>query len=154
MKIALFAGQVMLGNGQLSAKAFLYWQKVVGLLQFAGHEVHQFGRAGEPEFGCDQFITATPLEVEKLLEGYDCWVSVDTYVQHLAAFTKSKVRGVVVWSLSDPKIFGYPHNTNLAKPAFFRKEQHMVWLGVQHNKEAFPDWREIVDAIVKEPANG
>lgn len=65
-------------------------------------------------------------EIEKLLGKCDTWVSVDSFLPHVAYHLKKP--GIVIWSVSDPKIFGYPQNRNLLKDRkYLRKNQFDIW---------------------------
>lgn len=148
MKIAIFPGAKYLSDGKLSAKYYPAWGKIIGCLQLLGHEVHQFGVPGDENLLCDKTVfTTNPLDVEKALGDYDLFIATDTWIQHMANYIDCKTPGIVLWSLSDPAIFGYKWFVNLAKPEYFRKDQHAVWIGVEPVNDAFADFKTVLDTV-------
>ena len=75
-------------------------------------------------------------ELSQLLKECRTWVSIDSFFQHLA--WKEKKLGIVLWSVSDPNIFGHPENINLLKDrANLAKNQFLWWEFVEHESEKF-----------------
>jgi hypothetical protein len=57
-------------------------------------------------------------------------------------------KGIVLWSVSNPKIFGHPENINLVKdPKYQVPNQFGWWEFVDHNPEAFVEPQVVVDAV-------
>ena len=50
-------------------------------------------------------------ESMQVLEGCEFWVSVDSYLPHIAASTRK--RGVVLWGSTSPNVWGWPQNRNI-----------------------------------------
>lgn len=74
----------------------------------------QVGSAGEPFVGADEMrFNLTNESLKQLVDEMDSFVSVDTYFQHFAAYHGKS--GVVIFSQSDPNIFGHSTNTNILK---------------------------------------
>ena len=56
--------------------------------------------------------------------------------QHLA--WDEKKSGIVLWSVSDPLIFGHPENTNLLENRDnLSKNQFLWWEATEHNPNSF-----------------
>lgn len=84
--------------------------------------------------------------VSPILES-TCWASVDNFLPHLCNLIKADP-GVVVFSKSDPSIFGYHYNKNLHSLApRFRPDQFNLWEQCQYDDAAFPLVQSVVDAI-------
>jgi len=79
----------------------------------------------------------------------DCatFVSVDNFFHHLAYLVGKP--GVVVFSQSDPRIFGHDMHTNLLKDRkYLMPNQFVFWDSCKHNVDSFVDPSEIIDAIL------
>ena len=64
-------------------------------------------------------------ELETLLNECRTWISCDSFFQHFA-WDKQKY-GIVLWSVSDPIIFGHAENTNLLKDRKNLVENQFLW---------------------------
>ena len=88
-------------------------------------------------------------EIVRLINESDAWISVDSFLQHLCAYHRLK-RGIVIFSQSDPKIFGYTRNINLLKDRkYLRDKQFWLWEQCEYNKEAFVTDEEVLKAVLK-----
>lgn len=132
----------------ICAKQFQYFKNVCSVLHWLGHEIIQVGTEGEEDLGVGPFIISPKLkELKKLIQETDTWISLDSFLQHMAHDLGKK--GIVIWSVSDPKIFGYPENLNLYKDeSLFRKEQHAKWFEEPYSKDSFLDYITIVNRII------
>lgn len=69
--------------------------------------------------------------------------SLDSFFQHLA--WKEGKKGIVLWSVSDPNIFGHPTNINLLKDrANLAKNQFLWWDYTEHDPNKFVKPDEII----------
>lgn len=161
MKIAIFQGNTQITtkpepwNSWVrpadNAKSYPWWQAVVALLQDKGHDCYQFfsPNSNEQDVGANYKLIGTLEEIEKILPTLDCFISTDTFIQHLVVAKCIDIKGVVIWSKSDPNIFGYPERfVNLYKPEYFRHNQYDVWLGEQRDLNSFPSVQEVVKAVI------
>lgn len=149
MKVVLAPYAAACPNGKPNAKNYPYWEKVVELLNAQGCEVVQIGLSHEPQIaGVSQFLRGWPYrEIEKVINDADCWLSVDSWLSHFCATQRLK-GGVVVWSQSSPRIWGYPHNTNLLKSEkYLRERQYAPWYEAEFNADAFVSPEEVVRAV-------
>ena len=134
-----------LRNGNRNPKDYPYWKELISLLPKDTHIV-QVGIDGEEQLADDFRVNLSIQELRTLIRECDYWISCDSMFQHLA-WDEGK-KGVVLWSLSDPAIFGHPDNINLLKDkAYLRQNQFLWWEDVEYNKDAFVEPEAVIDAI-------
>lgn len=157
MKIAIFTGNNSITTFPTpwcsfvkpmdSAKAYPWWCELIGMLKIKGYEVTHFASpTGDIELNCNKII-ATLDEIRKQLPNYDLFISTDTFLPHMVIAENIKIKGIVLWSLSDPLIYGYPEFTNMVKRQYLRPDQFGVWHGIKRVPEAFPQPIEIINKI-------
>jgi hypothetical protein len=120
------------GNTE-TPKSYPYWSTLLPL--FKDYEIKE--------------ITGILSEDEIIQLVNDCilWISIDSFISHLCAYKKLK-SGVVIWGLSDPLIFGYPHNINILKDRkYLRPDQWRWWRDVPYQKEAFLEPEKVFEII-------
>ena len=152
MKILISPFAQKLRNGNNNPKNFPYWPELVKLLREGGFEVIQIGAAKDsPIEGITEFKQNLKLkEVANLVKECDIWISVDSFLQHLNQYYTKK-RGIVIFSQSDPKHFGYPLNNNLLKDKkYLREKQFWLWEQCEYNKDAFVTAEEVYNTVLKE----
>jgi ADP-heptose:LPS heptosyltransferase len=117
-------------------KDYPYWPQLVKALEDLGHTVVQIGLEGEKPL-VDTFHKGLTLsEISMLVVESDFWISVDSFLPHLAHHLRKP--GIVLWGPSDPRIFGYPENRNLTRgPTYYRKNQFSFWEDCTADPEAF-----------------
>lgn len=132
-----------LKNGKENAKNYPYWQEV---LKGIKEPVVQIGVTGEKQI-CEDFRENLSFdELKALLKECRTWIGCDSFFQHLA-WSEGK-RGIVIFSRSDPKIFGHPENVNLLKSREFLTPYQFIWWEEQeYVKEAFIDPNEVIKAL-------
>ena len=149
MKIVIAAYAAKLATDKVNPKNYPMWGEVVRLLNEAGHEVTQIGCDGEARIhGVAHFLLNWPLERLKwLIENSDLWISVDSFLPHLCA-TEGLKTGIVLWGVSDDRIWGYPHNINLVKDyKYLRKWQFAHWKDEWYDAEAFVAPEAVIEAV-------
>src|SRR5215472_2691173 len=100
-------------NRTNSEKNYPWPQELADSLKQAGHALLQVGAAGEKQYA-DRFRSnPTWLDLNQLIGQCHSFVSVDTYLQHLC-WMRGK-RGIVIFSQTDPNIFGHTLHINLLK---------------------------------------
>lgn len=132
-----------LPSGKVNPKNFPYWQTLIAMIE---EPIVQIGVTGErqlvDDFRCDLSIA----ELRSLIQECRTWVGVDSFFQHLC-WTENKP-GVVLWSVSDPLIFGHPENTNLLKDrCFLTPNQFLWWDATEFNIDSFLMPMEIIPYI-------
>ena len=127
------------------AKSYPYWDALIPKIKEFGYKLIQIGRKDEvPLTGMDDYWWDYPLsflsEYTKTCSG---WIGVDNFFQHLVNCVDTEVKGVVIWGVSDPLIFGYDYNTNILKGRkYLRPDQFGTW----RNKRE--DGSMIVDSYI------
>jgi ADP-heptose:LPS heptosyltransferase len=142
-----------LRNGKQNAKnpTKEWWLELIKLLKEKGYSVTQCGQGKEEKLeGADEHIWDLDVWLlgEKIKECVG-WVSVDNFFHHWALLQFQRP-GVVIWSQSDPEIFGHAKNINLLKDKkYLRAKQFELWEAAEHNPESFVSPEVVVEAVEK-----
>ena len=150
MKIVISPYSRSLRNGKKNAKNYPWWEDLVELIKEKGHEVVQIGTKEEiPISSADDFKFNLPLkEIEYLISESDLWMSVDNFLPHFCNWKKIEAQGVVIFSKSDPNIFGYPQNKNIFKTRrCFRKNQFAIWEEEEFDIDSFIPPKSVMQII-------
>lgn len=137
-----------LRNGEQNAKNYPYWKEVINSLKEQGHTITQIGVDGEKAFKkVDKVFFSQPLQkIKQLVLECNLWISVDTFLPHLAHHLNKS--GIVIWSVSDPIVFGYKENINLLKDTkYLRKNQFDNWEAQEYNEDAFVKPEVVIKAV-------
>jgi ADP-heptose:LPS heptosyltransferase len=135
----------MLRNNQVNPKNYPWWPE---LLERLDGPIVQIGVEQEWRLAADIRLGLPLKEIRALLAECEFWISVDSFLPHLAHYLPKP--GVVLWSKSDPDIFGYPENLNLLKDRrYLRAKQFRIWEEESYDPEAFLLVDAVVDAIGK-----
>jgi ADP-heptose:LPS heptosyltransferase len=141
-------------NGKPCAKNYplIYAEKLTALLREKGYYTIQIGVPEEPNIGADVRLDKKPLEfLIELSKIADYWISVDSFWPHLMKYYYPEKRGIVIFSKSDPKIFGYSHNINMLKSRSFlrqEEEQFVHWNDVLLEIESFVTPRDVYSQLL------
>lgn len=150
MKILISPFCKNMRNGKEHPKNFPYWNKLVELLLKDGHKLIQIGVEGEEQLSSDFRKGLSFKELKELIIECDLFISVDTWLQH-AANHYGKI-GIVIFSQSDPNIFGYPSNVNLLKDKkYLRHNQFWLWEQAEYNQDAFVSAEEVLEKVREWP---
>ena len=130
-------------NQLSNAKEYPYWER---LLKLIDGKIVQIGIKGEKKLASD-FSENLPLKkIEELVKECEYWISIDSFLPHLAHHIGKP--GVVIWSMSDPEIFGYKENLNILKDRkYLREKQFELWNEVAANPDAFLEPEKAIDLI-------
>lgn len=132
-----------LKNGKENPKNYPYWDELVQLLVQRNEHIIQIGVEGERQLVPDFRKNLSIVELRALINQCRTWIGVDSFFQHLA--WSEKKRGFVLWSVSDPKIFGHKENTNLLKSRDYLAENQFFWWDfTEHNPDAFVKPEEVI----------
>jgi ADP-heptose:LPS heptosyltransferase len=134
-----------LHSGKQNSKNYPYWEELIALID---EPIIQIGVTGEQQLVPD-FRTNLPInELRQLIKECRTWIAVDSFFQHLA-WSEQK-QGIVLWSVSDPCIFGHDSNINLLKSRdFLAKNQFLWWDATEYNKDAFMNPEEVIKFLHK-----
>lgn len=130
-------------------KNYPYWSSLISLLLAKGHDIVQIGANGEKQLAPVTKFGLSSKELIELVKEYDMFISVENFFPHIVHFNfKGQKAGIVIFSKSDPEIFGYPENTNLLKSeSFLRWDQFGPWEATDYIEEAFPHPEEVMIAV-------
>jgi len=133
-------------NGKRNPKNYPYWKELIELID---EPIIQVGVEGEEQLVKDFRKNLPVSELRKLLQECRTWVSCDSFFQHLG-WDEGK-QGIVLWSVSDPLIFGHPENINLLKDrSNLVENQFLWWEFVEHKSDRFVKPKEVLAHLNKE----
>lgn len=145
MKIIISPYSRKLRNGNKNPKDYPHWKELIDLLK-PNHDLLQIGVEGEVRLVDNVCFNLKIPELKKKLLEYDLFISVDSFLQHMAHHYGK--RGIVIFSQSDPVLFGYPENVNIVKDnKYLRRNQYDTWESAIYNKQAYVDPEVIVKAV-------
>ena len=122
-----------LKTGARNPKNYPFWEELISQID---EPIVQVGVEGEEQLVPDFRKNLPMSELRKLLHECRTWISCDSFFQHLG--WDEGVPGIVLWSVSDPLIFGHPENTNLLKSRDnLVANQFLWWDYTPHNSDFF-----------------
>jgi ADP-heptose:LPS heptosyltransferase len=136
-----------LNNGNTNPKNYPFWEELIAWIQInIGFDIVQVGIEGEKQLVEDFRKNLSIEQLKDLIQECHTWIGCDSFFQHLAWIMRKK--GIVLWSVSDPNIFGHPENINLLKDkSYLVENQFLWWEYVPHNPDAFVKPQEVVKYI-------
>ena len=134
-----------LRNGKQNPKNYPFWKELIEMID---EPIVQVGVKGETQL-VDDFRVNLPIsELRKLIQECRIWISCDSFIQHLG-WDEGKP-GIVLWSVSDPLIFGHKENINLLKDRKYLAENQFLWWDrVEHQDERFVSPHEVIEYLRK-----
>ena len=132
-------------SGNQNPKNYPYWEELINQIN---EPIIQVGIEGEKQL-VDDFRKDLPIsELRKLIQECRIWISCDSFFQHLG-WDEGKP-GVVLWSVSDPLIFGHSENINLLKDRKHLAENQFLWWELtEHNPDKFVAPHEVIEHLRK-----
>lgn len=121
-----------------NAKNYPYWQEFINLCKMNDYQVIQIGTEGEYKFqNVDEYkFNCKFSELKELIKDADYCISVDNFFQHFCWYYGKKCH--VIFSRSDPDIFGHKENVNILKDkTYLRLDQFGVWKTCEFMEDAF-----------------
>jgi len=132
-----------LRNGKPNAKNYPYWKELIELID---EPIVQIGIADEEQLVPDFRKNLSLSELRELVNQCKTWISCDSFFQHFA-WDKKKY-GIVLWSVSDPLIFGHPENINLLKDRNNLVEnQFLWWEDTEHDANKFVRPEAVIESL-------
>ena len=132
-----------LHSGKQNPKNYPYWNELIAKID---EPIIQIGVEGETQLVPDFRKNLPIAELRKLLRECRTWISCDSFFQHLA--WDEGVPGIVLWSVSDPLIFGHPENVNLLKSRdYLAQNQFLWWEWVDHRSEDFVQPEIVINSL-------
>ena len=130
-------------NDKENPKNYPFWNELIALID---EPIVQIGIDGENPLVDDFRPNLSLSELKGLIAQCRIWIGVDSFFQHLA--WSEKKPGIVLWSVSDPLIFGHPENNNLLKSRDnLAQNQFLWWDFIEHDKEKFVSPEEVIKFI-------
>jgi ADP-heptose:LPS heptosyltransferase len=131
-----------LKNDKENPKNYAYWEELIQEIEKNEHIV-QIGVEGEKQLVPDFRKGLSLIELRQLIKDCRIWIGVDSFFQHLA-WSEGK-KGIVLWSVSDPLIFGHPENINLiGSRDNLAPNQFLWWDFTEYKPEAFVLPKEVI----------
>jgi ADP-heptose:LPS heptosyltransferase len=132
-----------LKNGKVNPKNYPYWKELISKID---EPIVQVGVAGEEQLVDDFRQNLSIKELEALIAECRTWIAVDSFFQHLA--WRAGKRGIVLWSVSDPNIFGHPENINLlADRVNLASNQFLWWELTEYDENKFVKPDEVINHL-------
>jgi ADP-heptose:LPS heptosyltransferase len=120
-------------SGKQNPKNYPYWKELIAMID---EPIVQVGIEGEAQLVSDFRKNLPITELRKLIQECRTWISCDSFFQHLG-WDEGK-KGIVLWGVSDPLIYGHPENINLlADKKYLAENQFLWWEFVEHQNERF-----------------
>ena len=120
-------------SGKQNPKNYPYWKELIEMID---EPIIQIGIEGETQLVPDFRKNLPITELRKLIQECRTWISCDSFFQHLG-WDEGK-KGIVLWGVSDPLIYGHPENINLlADRKHLAENQFLWWEFVDHRNERF-----------------
>lgn len=132
-----------LKNGKTNPKNYPYWKELISKID---DPIVQVGVTGEEQLVPDFRQNLSIAELKALIAECRTWIAVDSFFQHLAWLEGKK--GIVLWSVSDPNIFGHPTNINLLKDREnLAQNQFLWWDYTEHDPNKFVKPDDIIQYL-------
>jgi ADP-heptose:LPS heptosyltransferase len=133
-------------SGKQNPKNYPYWEELISQIN---EPIVQVGIEGEKQLVPDFRKNLPLIELRKLIQECRIWISCDSFFQHLA-WDEGK-RGIVLWGVSDPLIYGHPENINLLKDrSYLSENQFLWWEFTEHKDERFVKPNEVLAYLNKD----
>lgn len=132
-----------LRSGKTNPKNYPYWKELIRLID---DQIVQVGIDGEEQLVDDFRKNLSLTELGNLVDQCKTWISCDSFFQHFA--WDRKKYGIVLWSVSDPNIFGHPENINLLKDRkYLVQNQFLWWESTDHDANKFVKPEVVIESL-------
>ena len=130
-------------NGKENPKNYPFWGQLIPMID---DDVIQVGITGERQLVPD-FRKDLPIQqLRELIRQCDTWIACDSFFQHLG-WDEGK-KGIVLWSVSDPLIYGHFENVNLLKSrGCLSENQFLWWEFMEHDPNKFVEPEVVLQAL-------
>ncbi len=149
MKLILSLFSRKTSKGQDCAKNYPFTEGLVRLLKGQDHYLIQIGSEGEDDLNCHKKLFNLKFSALKgLLNDVDGFIGIDNFFPHFVNHYDKTKSGIVIWSKSDPLVFGYGSNINLLKDKkYLRKNQFSYWDDEKLEPDSFVEPDIILNAL-------
>jgi ADP-heptose:LPS heptosyltransferase len=132
-----------LNNGKVNPKNYPYWKELISKID---EPIVQIGVTGEEPLVDDFRQNLSIKELEALIAECRTWIAVDSFFQHLA--WRAGKKGIVLWSVSDPNIFGHLENINLLTDRVnLASNQFLWWEFTEYDENKFVKPDEVINHL-------
>lgn len=132
-------------NGARHPKNYPFWKDVIENIK---EPIIQVGVEGETQLVDDFKKNLTLDDLAELTKKCKTWISCDSFFQHFCWDLHKP--GIVIFSQSDPNIFGHPENINLLKDRkYLREKQFWIWEQAEYDEDAFVEPNIVLDELKK-----
>lgn len=134
-------------DGRTSPKDYPYWNELISMAGNS-YQFTQIGLPGEPIINgvTSAYLGVNLCRIKEVTMEHDMFVAIDSFLPHLCHLYN--IRGVVIFGLSDPNLFGYSENINLLKDRkYLRVRQFACWGEEQYNPDVFISPEKVVEAM-------
>jgi hypothetical protein len=129
------------------------WGQIGQWLKIKKIIIHQVGIKGEKKLGDWVHTHHVDLKLPQLAElagDCDIWLSIDNFFPHFIHNLPNPKPGIVLFSQSDPLLYGYPENNNLLKSRrFLRVNQNGIWEQTVYDSAAYVDPAIVIKELEK-----
>lgn len=130
-------------SGKQNPKNYPYWRELIEMID---EPIIQVGIEGEKQLVPDFRKNLPITELRKLIQECRTWISCDSFFQHLG-WDEGK-KGIVLWGVSDPLIYGHPENINLlADRKHLAENQFLWWEFIEHQNERFVEPKIVLEHL-------
>ena len=130
-------------NNKENPKNYPFWNELIKLID---QPIVQVGIDGETQLVDDFRPNLSMPQLRQLIKDCRIWIGVDSFFQHLA-WSEGKP-GIVLWSVSDPLIFGHTENINLLKDRVYLAENQFLWWDfIEHDSSKFVTPEEVIKCL-------
>ena len=147
MKIIISPYSQRLKDNRRNAKNYPYWNKIIDAFKDTD-TIIQIGLSYEEKLNnVHEFKKDLDFdELENLVKLSDFWMSVDNFFPHFCNTIDSS--GLVIFSKSDPMIYGYSRNINILKDRkYLRHDQFGLWDECAYDEESFIEPSIIIEIV-------
>jgi hypothetical protein len=132
-----------LRNGKNNPKNYPYWKELIKLID---EPIVQVGIESEEQLVDDFRKNLSLTELGSLVDQCKTWISCDSFFQHFC--WDYKKYGIVLWSVSDPIIFGHLENINLLKDRNnLVQNQFLWWEHTEHDANKFVSPEIVIESL-------
>ena len=141
-----------LRNGNLNPKepSLTWWSELIGLLKEKDYYIIQIGIDGEDKLkNVNEYQFNLNLkELKQLTLFIDTFISIDNFYSHFCALLNKS--GIVIFSQSDPLIFGHKLHINLLKNIkYLRGNQFNIWETAMYIEKAFIEPQKVIEVLTQ-----
>lgn len=150
IKVLIHSCAKKLKDGSKNPKDYIYFNELIEKLKNGIEiiEINQLGiKSNEKLNGIDNyFFDVELIDIKNLINEHNIWIAVDSFLPHYCNCYDLKP-GIVIYTISDLKIFGYEQNLNLLKSREYIKQNFNYYKKEDFKEESHIDHEVIFKNI-------